>query len=128
MIFNIKKTLLGKLLINNSKQIFTNLDKISKYHEITKNNNWICEITYKYKNDYNKNIIISNIFLHNNKLNLSYEELLYKDMNNNKLLNNDFHILLKNKKEINITKIPNIFYNIFNKDKQIIDLYIYKKM
>jgi hypothetical protein len=124
MLFNINNTLLGKLFINNyyNKQIFNNLHKIIKYHEITKNNNWTCEMLLKY----NKDILISNILLHNNKLNISYEELLYKDMNNNfKLLDNDFHILLKNKKQINIAKIPNAFYNNFNKDKKIINYKFY---
>ena len=120
MLFNINNTLFGKIFFNNNKQIFNNLDKVIKYYEITKNNNWICEMSLKYKND--KNILISNILLHNNKLNISYEELLYKDMNNNfKLLDNDFNILLKNKKQINIAKIPNAFYDKFNKDKKIIN-------
>jgi hypothetical protein len=121
MSFNIHNTLLGKMFFNNNnKRIFNNLDKIIKYHEITRNYNWTCEMSLKYKND--NNILISNILLHNNKLNISYDELLYKDMNNNfKLLNNDFHILLKNKKKINIEKIPNSFYNYFNKDKKIIN-------
>ena len=118
MLFNINNTLLAKIFINNNKQIFNNLDKIIKYHEITKNNNWTCETSLKY----NKDILISNILLHNNKLNISYEELLYKDMNNNfKLLDNDFHVLLKNKKQINIAKIPNSFYNNFNNNKKIIN-------
>jgi len=128
MVFNINYTLLGKLFINHPKQIYTNLDKIIKYHEISRNKNWICEFSYKHNNDLknNKNILITNIFLHNNKSNLSYEELLYKDMNNSsKLLNNDFHVLLKNKKEINITKIPNTFYNKFYKDKEIIKIKIW---
>jgi hypothetical protein len=120
MLFNINNTLLGKIFINNNKQIFNNLDKIIKYHEITRNNIWTCEMSLKYKS--NNNILISNILLHNNKLNISYEELLYKDMNNNfKLLNHDFHILLKNKKIINFAQIPNGFYNKFNKDKKIIN-------
>jgi hypothetical protein len=120
MSFNINNTLLGKIFFNNNKQILNNLDKVIKYHEITKNKNWTCEMLLKYKND--NNILISNILLHNNKLNISYEELLYKDMNHNyKLLNNDFHILLKNKKIINIAKIPNAFYHNFTKDKKIIN-------
>jgi hypothetical protein len=121
MLFNINNTFLAKLFINNfyNKQIFNNLDKIIKYHEITQNKNWTCEMSLKYKND---NILISNILLHNNKLNISYEELLYKDMNNIlKLLDNDFHVLLKNKKQINIAKIPNRFYNNFNNNKKIIN-------
>jgi hypothetical protein len=122
MLFNINNTLLGKLFFNYNKQIFNNLDKIIKYHEITRNNNWTCEMLLKYNNKNNENILISNMFLYNNKLNLCYEELLYKDMNNNfKLLNNDFHILLKNKKKINIAKIPNTFYHNFNKDKIMIE-------
>lgn len=118
MFFNINNTLLGKIFINNNKQIFNNLDKIIKYHEITKNKNWTCEMSLKYNN----NILLSNILLHNNKLNISYEELLYKDINNIfKLFNNDFNILLKNKKQINIAQIPNEFYHNFNKDKKIIN-------
>jgi hypothetical protein len=122
MLFNINNTLLGKLFINYNKQIFNNLDKIIKYHEITRNNNWTCEMLLKYNNKNNENVLISNIFVYNNKLNICYEELLYKDMNNNfKLLNNDFNILLKNKKNINISKIPNTFYHNFNKDKIMIE-------
>lgn len=114
MSFNINYTLLGKLFINNPKKIYNNLDKIIKYHEITRNKNWTCELSYRYNFDNNKNILITNIFLHNDKINLCYEELLYKDMNNiTKLINNDFHILLKNKKEIDIAKIPNNFYKKF---------------
>jgi hypothetical protein len=127
MSFNINYTLLGKLFINHPVQIFNNFNKIIKYHEITKNKDWICEFSYKHNN--NNNILITNILLHNSKLDLSYEELLYKDMNNSsKILNNDFHVLLKNKKEININKIPNTLYNKFYKDKEYINGYIlYKK-
>lgn len=126
MIFNINYTLLGRLFINHPKQIYNNLDKIIKYHEISRNKNWTCEFTYKHKNDNNQNILITNIFLHNDKSNISYEELLYKDMDNSsKLINNDFHVLLKNKKEINITKIPKTFYNKFYKDKEIIKIKIW---
>jgi hypothetical protein len=107
MSFNINNTLLGKLFINNSYYIY-NLNKVIKFHEIIRKENWICNFSYQYNN---KNILISNIFLHNDKKNISYEELLYKDMNNSLLvLDTDFHIILKNKKTINIDKIPKTFY------------------
>ena len=107
MSFNINNTLLGKLFINNSYYIY-NLNKVIKFNEIIKKENWTCYFSYNYNN---KNILISNIFLHNDKKNISYEELLYKDMNNSLLLlNNDFHLILKNKKKINIDKIPKTFY------------------
>lgn len=119
MNFNINYTLLGKLFINHPKQIYNNLDKLIKYHEISKNNNWICEFTYKNNN----NKIISNIYLHNYKINISYEELLYKDINQSIFLYNDSHILLKNKKEINFSNIPTTFYNKFYKNKEYINFY-----
>lgn len=124
MSFNINNTLLSKLFINKPKVVFNTFNKIIKYHEITRNKDWVCEFTYKH-NYNNSNILMANILLYNHNLDLSYEELLYKDMNNNsKLLNNDFHILLKNRKEINITKIEKIFYKNFLKNKEYINGYI----
>jgi hypothetical protein len=122
MLFNINNTLLGKLFINNNKQIFNYLDKIAKYKEISINNNWKLQLLLKYNN----NILMSNILLENNKTNTLYDELLYKDMSNCfTLLNNDSHVILKNNKEINILKIHNKFYDNFNKDKKIINSELY---
>ena len=116
MSFNINNTLLGKLFINNNKQIFNYLDKIAKYKEISINNNWEFQLLLKYNN----NILMSNILLHNHKKNILYDELLYKDMSNCfTLLNKDFHVILKNNKQINITNINNNFYDNFNKNKKI---------
>ena len=116
MSFNINNTLLGKLFINNNKQIFNYLDNIAKYKEISINNN--CEFQLLLK--YNNNILMSNILLHNHKKNILYDELLYKDMSNCfTLLNKDFHVILKNNKQINITNINNNFYDNFNKNKKI---------
>ena len=122
MLFNINNTLLGKLFINNNKQIFNYLDKIAKYKEISINNNWKLQLLLKYNN----NILMSNILLENNKTNTLYDELLYKDMSNCfTLLNNDSHVILKNNKEINILKIHNKFYDNFNKNKKIINSELY---
>ena len=116
MSFNINNTLLGKLFINNNKQIFNYLDKIAKYKEISINNNWEFQLLIKYNN----NILMSNILLHNHKKNILYDELLYKDMNNCfTLLNKDFHVILRNNKQINISNINNNFYDNFNKNKKI---------
>jgi hypothetical protein len=116
MSFNINNTLLGKLFINNNKQIFNYLDKIAKYKEISINNNWKFQLLLKYNN----NILMSNILLHNHKKNILYDELLYKDMNNCfTLLNKDFHVILKNNKQINISNINSNLYDNFNKNKKI---------
>jgi hypothetical protein len=122
MLFTINNTLLGKLFINNNKQIFNYLDKIANYKEISISNNWQLQLLLKYNN----NILMSNILLQNNKTNTLYDELLYKDMSNCfTLLNNDSHVILKNNKEINISKINNKFYDNFNKEKKIINSQIY---
>jgi len=116
MSFNINNTLLGKLFINNNKEIFNYLDKIAKYKEISINNNWKFQLLLKYNN----NILMSNILLHNNKKNILYDELLYKDMSNCfTLLNKDFHVILKNNKQINISNINSNLYDNFNKNKKI---------
>jgi hypothetical protein len=116
MSFNIYNTLLGKLFINNNKEIFNYLDKIAKYKEISINNNWEFQLLFKYNN----NILMSNILLHNHKKNILYDELLYKDMSNCfTLLNKDFHVILKNNKPINITNINSNLYDNFNKNKKI---------
>ena len=116
MSFNINNTLLGKLFINNNKQIFNYLDKIAKYKEISINNNWKFQLLLKYNN----NILMSNILLHNHKKNILYDELLYKDMNNCfTLLNKDFHVILRNNKQINISNINSNLYDNFNKNKKI---------
>jgi hypothetical protein len=116
MSFNIYNTLLGKLFINNNKEIFNYLDKIAKYKEISINNNWKFQLLFKYNN----NILMSNILLHNHKKNILYDELLYKDMGNCfTLLNKDFHVILKNNKPINITNINSNLYDNFNKNKKI---------
>lgn len=116
MSFNIYNTLLGKLFINNNKEIFNYLDKIAKYKEISINNNWKFQLLLKYNN----NILMSNILLHNNKKNILYDELLYKDMSNCfTLLNKDFHVILKNNKQINISNINSNLYDNFNKNKKI---------
>jgi hypothetical protein len=116
MSFNIYNTLLGKLFINNNKEIFNYLDKIAKYKEISINNNWKFQLLFKYNN----NILMSNILLHNHKKNILYDELLYKDMSNCfTLLNKDFHVILKNNKPINITNINSNLYDNFNKNKKI---------
>ena len=116
MSFNINNTLLGKLFINNNKEIFNYLDKIAKYKEISINNNWKFQLLFKYNN----NILMSNILLHNHKKNILYDELLYKDMGNCfTLLNKDFHVILKNNKPINITNINSNLYDNFNKNKKI---------
>jgi hypothetical protein len=117
MSFNIYNTLLGKLFINNNKQIFNYLDKIAKYKEISIYNNWEFQLLLKYNN----NILMSNILLHNHKKNILYDELLYKDMSNCfTLLNKDFHVILKNNKPINISNINSNLYDNFNKNKKII--------
>lgn len=122
MLFNINNTLLGKLFINNNKQIFNYLDKIAKYKEISINNNWNFQLLLKYNN----NILMSNILLHNHKKNILYDELLYKDMNNCfTLLNKDFHVILKNNKQINISNINSNLYDNFNKNKKIINSEIF---
>ena len=116
MSFNINNTLLGKLFINNNKQIFNYLDKIAKYKEISINNNWKFQLLLKYNN----NILMSNILLHNHTKNILYDELLYKDMNNCfTLINKDFHVILKNNKQINISNINSNLYDNFNKNKKI---------
>lgn len=116
MSFNINNTLLGKLFINNNKQIFNYLDKIAKYKEISINNNWKFQLLLKYNN----NILMSNILLHNHKKNILYDELLYKDMSNCfTLINKDFHVILRNNKPIDIIKINSNFYDNFNKNKKI---------
>ena len=116
MSFNINNTLLGKLFINNNKQIFNYLDNIAKYKEISINNNWKFQLLFKYNN----NILMSNILLHNHKKNILYDELLYKDMSNCfTLLNKDFHVILKNNKQINISNINCNLYDNFNKNKKI---------
>ena len=116
MSFKINNTLLGKLFINNNKQIFNYLDNIAKYKEISINNNWELQLLFKYNN----NILMSNILLHNHKKNILYDELLYKDMSNCfTLLNKDFHVILRNNKQINISNINNNFYDNFNKNKKI---------
>jgi hypothetical protein len=116
MSFNINNTLLGKLFINNNKEIFNYLDKIAKYKEISINNNWKFQLLLKYNN----NILMSNILLHNNKKNILYDELLYKDMSNCfTLLNKDFHVILKNNNQINISNINSNLYDNFNKNKKI---------
>lgn len=116
MSFNINNTLLGKLFINNNKQIFNYLDKIAKYKEISINNNWKFQLLLKYNN----NILMSNILLHNHNKNILYDELLYKDMSNCfTLINKDFHVILKNNKQINISNINSNLYDSFNKNKKI---------